>query len=92
MLAFRHDIFAVHFAICYQLADVLHHRVVRPDRVSRDYVHVGQFAGNRNGLGAGNQGFLLGDFLFSSTGNVSVAISISLSFRLGLSALATSLS
>ena len=63
MFAFRHDVFAVHFAVGYQLADVLHHRVVRPDGVSRDYVHVGQFAGNRNGLGAGNQGFLLVNLL-----------------------------
>ena len=59
MFAFRHDVLAIHLAVGYQLADVLHDRVVRPDGVSRDHVHVGQLACNRNGFGAGNQGFLL---------------------------------
>ena len=78
VFAIRHDELAIHFAVGDQLAHVLHHRVVRTDGISRDHVHVGQFAGDCNGFRSRNQGFLFVNFL-SLDRHCQVAIAISFS-------------
>jgi hypothetical protein len=58
VLGFGDDILAVQLAVGHQLGHVLHHRVVRPDRIGGDDVDVGQFAGHGDRLAAADQRFL----------------------------------
>ncbi len=60
VLALGDDVFAIHLAVGDQLADVLHHGVVGANRIGGDHVDVGQFAGDRDGLAAGDQCRLVG--------------------------------
>jgi hypothetical protein len=54
VLAFGDDVFAVHFAVGHELADVLHHGVIGSDGISGNHIHIGELAGNGNRLAAGN--------------------------------------
>jgi hypothetical protein len=67
VLALGDNVLAVHLAVADQFGDVLHHRIVRTDRVRGDDVDVCEFAGDCDGLAAADQrlGFAQRDFWFS---------------------------
>ena len=71
MLTLGHDEVAVESAVGLQLRHVLHHRVVGPDGVCGDDVHIGQRAGDGDGLGAADQlfGGLLEHFILNGGGH-----------------------
>jgi len=64
VFAFGDDIFAVHFPVRHQLANILHDGVIGTDRIGRDYVDVRELASHCNRFAAGDERCFLGLTLF----------------------------